>query len=56
MVFGSAIGPGVTGLFIDLGVNFPEQMIPIAIYYVIAAAMATTGILKYQGRLGRFQR
>ncbi|EEB86334.1 MFS transporter [Roseobacter sp. GAI101] len=61
MVFGSAIGPGVTGLFIDLGVNFPEQMIPIAIYYVIAAIMATAGVLKYQGRLdqrrlGSFQR
>lgn len=56
MVFGSAIGPGVTGLFIDLGVNFPEQMIPIAIYYVVAAVMATVGILKYQGRLARLQR
>jgi MFS family permease len=56
MVFGSAIGPGVTGLFIDLGVNFPQQMIPIAIYYVIAAIMATAGILKYQVRLARLQR
>ncbi len=56
MVFGSAIGPGVTGLFIDMGVNFPQQMIPIAIYYVIAAMMATAGILKYQGRLARLQR
>jgi hypothetical protein len=56
MVFGSALGPGVTGLFIDLGVDFPEQMIPIAIYYVIAALMATTGILKYQNSLARFQR
>jgi MFS family permease len=56
MVFGSAIGPGITGLFIDLGVNFPEQMIPIAIYYVIAAVMATIGILKYQGKLVRIHR
>ena len=56
MVFGSAIGPGITGLFIDLGVNFPEQMIPIAIYYVIAAVMATAGVLKYQGKLARLQR
>lgn len=56
MVFGSAIGPGITGLFIDLGIDFPQQMIPISIYYVIAAIMATTGILKYQGRLARFQR
>ncbi|MGR3508863.1 MAG: MFS transporter [Sulfitobacter sp.] len=56
MVFGSAIGPGITGLFIDLGVDFPEQMIPIAIYYVIAAIMATTGILRYQSRLVPRQR
>ena len=56
MVFGSAIGPGITGLFIDLGVNFPEQMIPIAIYYVIAAVMATAGVRKYQGKLARLQR
>jgi MFS family permease len=56
MVFGSAVGPGVTGLFIDLGVDFPEQMVPIAIYYAIAAMLATTGIVKYQKRLVRFQR
>ena len=31
MVFGSAIGPGITGAFIDYGVDFPDQMLPIAI-------------------------
>ncbi|MGB3246879.1 MAG: MFS transporter [Sulfitobacter sp.] len=53
MVFGSAIGPGVTGWLIDLGINFPEQMLPIAIYYVIAAALATVAILRYRPTLGR---
>ena len=53
MVFGSAIGPGITGAFIDLGVTFPEQMIPIAVYYVLAAGLATWGILKYRPTLGR---
>ncbi|EDQ06350.1 hypothetical protein DSM14862_00089 [Sulfitobacter indolifex] len=48
MVFGSAIGPGVTGLFIDLGVNFPQQMLPIAVYYLIAAALATWAIHRYR--------
>lgn len=48
MVFGSAIGPGITGLLIDWGVNFPEQMIPIGIYYLIGATMAAAGILRYQ--------
>lgn len=37
MVFGSAIGPGVSGVFIDLGYDFPSQMLGIALYF--AAAM-----------------
>lgn len=53
MVFGSAIGPGITGAFIDLGVTFPEQMIPIAIFYLLAAGLATWGIVKYRPTLGR---
>lgn len=48
MVFGSAIGPGVTGALIDLGIDFPQQMIPIGIYYLIGAAMAGAGILRFQ--------
>lgn len=53
MVFGSAIGPGITGWMIDLGVNFPDQMLPIAVYYVLAAILATWGILRYHPTLGR---
>lgn len=53
MVFGSAIGPGVTGALIDLGITFPEQMLPIAGYYLLAAALATLGILRYRHRLDR---
>ncbi|KIN74440.1 MFS transporter [Sulfitobacter guttiformis] len=48
MVFGSAIGPGVTGAFIDYGVDFPDQMIPIAVYYFAGALMAGLGVLRYQ--------
>ena len=48
MVFGSAIGPGVTGLFIDLGVDFPEQMLPIAVYYLVAAGLAAWAIRRYK--------
>ena len=51
MVFGSAIGPGITGALIDLGVNFPEQMLPMALYYVAAAVLGTFGVLRYQSRL-----
>jgi MFS family permease len=53
MVFGSAIGPGITGALIDLGVDFPEQMLPIAVYYVAAAGLATVGIVRYKPSLGR---
>jgi MFS family permease len=48
MVFGSAIGPGVTGALIDYGVDFPDQMIPIAVFYFAGALMAGFGILRYQ--------
>ncbi|MDF1727447.1 MAG: MFS transporter [Sulfitobacter sp.] len=53
MVFGSAIGPGITGVFIDWGITFPQQMLPIAVYYLIAAGLATLGILRYRPTLGR---
>jgi MFS family permease len=53
MVFGSAIGPGVTGALIDLGITFPEQMLPIAVYYLIAAGLATYGVMRYRPTLNR---
>ncbi len=36
MVFGSAIGPGISGLGIDLGFVFPVQMVWIAAYFAIS--------------------
>ena len=48
MVFGSAIGPGITGAAIDYGIDFPEQMTPIALFYFAGAVLAGLGILKYQ--------
>ncbi|MEP1612891.1 MAG: MFS transporter [Roseobacter sp.] len=48
MVFGSAIGPGITGILIDYGIDFPNQMIPIALFYLGGALLAGLGILKYQ--------
>lgn len=53
MVFGSAIGPGITGVFIDFGIDFPDQMLPIAIYYALAAGLATIGIIRYRPTLER---
>ncbi|MEP2919657.1 MFS transporter [Sulfitobacter sp.] len=48
MVFGSAIGPGITGVLIDAGIDFPDQMIPLSLFYFIGAAMAGLGIWRYQ--------
>ncbi|MEP2642647.1 MFS transporter [Roseobacter sp.] len=48
MVFGSAIGPGVSGVLIDFGVDFPDQMIPMAAFYFGGAVLAGFGVLRYQ--------
>ena len=53
MVFGSAIGPGITGWLIDQGVSFPEQMLPIAVFYLAAATLAALAIIRYRPSLGR---
>jgi MFS family permease len=44
MVFGSAIGPGVSGWLIDSGVTFPQQLPGIVVYFLVAAGMATAGV------------
>ncbi len=53
MVFGSAIGPGITGTLIDFGIDFPQQMLPMSVYYLCAAGLAAFGIWKYRPTLGR---
>ena len=40
MVFGSALGPGLTGLLIDAGISFPRQMPWIALYLAASSALA----------------
>lgn len=44
MVLGTAIGPAMTGLLIDRGFAFPQQMLGIAVYFVLAAALVRVGI------------
>ncbi|GKY86438.1 MFS transporter [Sinisalibacter aestuarii] len=44
MVFGSAIGPGLTGLLIDLGFPFPAQMMAISVYFIAAAGLIAFGV------------
>ena len=47
MVFGSALGPAVTGLLIDAGQNFPDQMPMIALATLCATALAGFGIWRF---------
>jgi len=44
MVFGSAIGPGISGVLIDQGIDFPAQMIGIAVYFLLAALCGAIAI------------
>ncbi len=44
MVFGSAIGPGITGLLIDFGIGLERQFIGIAIYFLFTTLMSCLGI------------
>ena len=46
MVFGSAIGPGISGALIDLGYDFPDQMHGIVVYFFAAIVLAWIAILR----------
>ncbi|NNF24196.1 MAG: MFS transporter [Rhodobacteraceae bacterium] len=39
MVLGSAIGPGLTGALIDRGIDFPDQMIGIALFMLATSVI-----------------
>ena len=44
MVLGSAIGPGLTGFGIDLGLGIETQYLIVALYFIIASAMMWLGV------------
>jgi len=44
LVFGSAIGPGVTGFLIDKGLNFEDQMIGIAVIIIAASGLVAVSV------------
>ena len=46
MVLGSAIGPGLTGMGIDLGLGIEAQYVLVAGYFVFASAMMAIGIIR----------
>lgn len=51
MVVGTALGPGITGLVIDLGYTFPQQMWAIAVYFAAAMALAVVAVSRARARL-----
>jgi len=54
MVLGSAIGPGLTGILIDLGVTLTTQYIGVAAYFLFASIMMWIGIGRARGSLPAF--
>ncbi|MBY6049315.1 MFS transporter [Vannielia litorea] len=51
MVFGSAIGPGITGWLIDTGLTFEDQLPWISLYFCLAALSIALGVAAAQRRL-----
>lgn len=46
MVFGSAIGPGISGALIDFGYDFPSQMLAIAGYFAFVFVMTWLAVAR----------
>ncbi len=44
MVLGSAIGPAISGVLIDAGITFPEQMMGIALWFLLASGLMWVGV------------
>ncbi|WP_370269011.1 nitrate/nitrite transporter [Nioella sp.] len=44
MVLGSAIGPAISGLLIDRGISFPDQMGAISLWFVMASGLLWFGV------------
>ena len=51
MVLGTAIGPGLTGVAIDLGLGIETQFVVIAGYFAFAAVMVTIGVTRARASL-----
>ncbi len=47
MVLGSAIGPGVTGLMIDMGIGLEQQFWFISLYFLLSSLSLWIGLRRY---------
>ena len=52
MVLGSAIGPGVTGVLIDIGFGLERQFLWFSLYFLFATGLAVLGITKARRDMG----
>ncbi|MEO1948973.1 MFS transporter [Thioclava sp.] len=50
MVLSTAVGPGITGVLIDMGVEMPTQMLGMAVWCVIAAGSLTIASRRVRAR------
>jgi MFS family permease len=48
MVLGSAVGPGLTGVLIDLGVSLEAQYLGAAVYFLGASGLMWIGMRRYR--------
>ena len=48
MVFGSAVGPGISGVMIDFGYSFPDQMFAISLYFLVSAVLVWVAVTRAQ--------
>ena len=55
MVLGSAIGPGITGLFIDAGVQLDTQYVFVAGYFLFTTLAMWVGISTYRGTVPTYR-
>ncbi len=51
MVFGSAVGPGISGALIDLGLTYPQQMLWICLYFVAANILVWVAVREARAQL-----
>lgn len=51
MVFGSAIGPGITGMMIDFGTGLETQFVWIALYFLVAIIILYIGVSRAKSAL-----
>jgi MFS family permease len=54
MVLGSAIGPGITGILIDLGIDLNTQYVGVALYFLLTSLCMWIGISRARSQLTGF--